>query len=267
MCIVPFPVRSINSTNLFVLPSIDGKRQMTFYKNDVDSMEENLMILPFPNPKSLQLHKIKYKAMFDDLKKSVYKPPTRSYSYDMLMTRCAASASFEYIPVINHGSYLVSICETIQDLARVNPTIFKLPPSIFSFFAKHYSSQFGYLVCRLKEGKHEYEPLCYSHEVVEHKKLFVPTLHYHDHGDGNIQTEEADWDHKIYSCGTTKMANREYMSYKENKLLWKRFPVEFQLGSNRPIRCAEIEGHYPNKDIAFELEENDTATPVATLCA
>lgn len=262
MCIVPFPVNTITATKLFVLPSTNGKRQMTFYKNNVDSIAENLMILPFPNPKSLQLHKIRYKAMFDDLAKSVLKPQ-RSYSYDMPMLRCA-SASLEYIPVINHGSYLVSICEKIEDLTRVNPTIFKLPPAIFPFFAKHYNSNFGYLVCRLKEGKNEYEPICYSHDILQEKKLFVPTLHYHDHGDGTVKTEEADWDHKIYSCGTTKQANREYMSYTSNKVLWKRFPEEFQLGPNRPIRCAEIEGYYPNKDIAFDVEEDVTAAVPAT---
>jgi hypothetical protein len=257
MCIVPFPVHSISSTNLFVLPSTDGKRQMTFYKNDVDSMEDNLMILPYPNAKSVQLHTIKYKALFDDLKKSVYKPPTYSYiPMDMYVTR-SLSATASYVPVISHGSYLVSICENLQDLNRVDPSVFTLPPSIFPFFAKHYNSSFGYLVCRLKEGKHEYEPLCYSHDIIEEKKLFVPTLHYHDHGNGKVKTETADWDHKIYSCGTTKYANQEYMSYKENKLLWKRFPLDYQLGINKPIRCAEISGSYPNKDIAFELEQNE----------
>lgn len=252
MCIVPFPVNSISSTHLFVLPSTDRKRQMTFYKNDIDSIAENLMILPFPNPTSLKLHTIKYKAMFDDLSKSVYKPSQRSYFYNMDLTR-SCSASLEYIPVISHGSYLVSICEKIEDLARVNPTVFTLPKTLMTFFAKHYNRQFGYLVCRLKEGKHTYEPLCYSHDLLNEEKLFVPTLHYHDHGDGDVKTDLADWDHKIYSCGTTKQANREYMSYKENKLLWKRFPEEFQLGVNIPVRCAEIEGNYPNKDIAFEI--------------
>jgi hypothetical protein len=256
MCIVPFPVHSISSTKLFVLPSKDGKRQMTFYKNDVDSMEENLMILPYPNPSSVKLHKIRYKAMFDDLKKSVFKPPTRSYPmYDMYATR-SLCASASYVPVISHGSYLVSICETLDDLNRVDPTVFTLPPSIFPFFAKHYNSQFGYLVCRLKEGKHEYEPLCYSHDVLMENKVFVPTLHYHDHGNGSVKTDAADWDHAIYSCGTTKQANQEYMSYKENKLLWNRFPEEFQLGTHQPVRCAEITGSYPNKDIAFEIEIN-----------
>jgi hypothetical protein len=253
MCIVPFPVNSIESTKLFVLPSSDRKRQMTFYKNDVDSIAENLMILPFPGPDGIQLHKIKYKALFDDLSKSVYKPPTRSWSYDMNITRSCATASLEYIPVISHGSYLVSIAGSLEDLTRINPTVFHLPPDLLPFFAQHYNSEFGYLVCKLKEGKHEYEPLCYSHPLLSTGKLFVPTLHYHDHGDG-AKTEVADWDHKIYSMGTTKMANREYASYKENKVVWNRFPEEFQLGTDVPVRCAEVEGNYPNKDIVFELD-------------
>ena len=255
MCIVPFPVKSIEKTKLFVLPSTDRTRQMTFYRNDVDSIDENLMILPFPGSKSLQLHKVRYKAMFDDLKKSVFQPPTRYYPMYELSACASLSRSYEPLPVISHGSYLVSIAETLEDLKRVNPTIFDLPPDILPFFAKHYTSEFGYLVCKLKEGKHEYEPLCYSHSLMSNGKLFVPTLHYHDHGKG-AQTEKADWDHVIYSIGTTKMANRDYMSYKENKVLWNRFPEEYRIGTNSPVRCAEIEGNYPNKDIVFELEPN-----------
>ena len=254
MCIVPFPVKSIESTKIFVMPSVDKTRQITFYRNDVDSMDENLMILPFPNPTSLQLHKVRYKAMFDDLSKSVFKPPTRSYGIYDVGSRCASlSCSYEPLPVISHGSYLVSIAETLEDLNRVNPTVFDLPEGIFDLFKTHYSSEFGYLVCKLKEGKSEYEPLCYSHKLLSQGKLFVPTLHYHDHGSGNVKTDLADWDHKIYSCGTTKEANQEYMSYKENKLLWNRFPEEFRLGKDYPIRCAAIEGNYPNKDLAFQL--------------
>lgn len=255
MCIVPFPIYSISSTKLFVLPSKDQTRQMTVYQNDVDSKDENCMILPFPGPQSLQLHKVRYKAMFQDLAKSVYKPPTRSYEFRELAVTASLSRSIEYIPVISHGSYLVSIAETLEDLHRINPTVFELPPDLLPFFAKHYTSEFGYLVCKLKEGKHEYEPLCYSHQLHSSKKLFVPTLHYHDHGNG-AKTELADWAHKIYSCGTTKQANRDYMSYKENKVLWKRFPDEFQIGQDNPVRCAEIWGNYPNKDIVFEIAQN-----------
>ncbi len=259
MCIVPFPVNSIESTKIFVLPSMDRKRQMTFYKNDVDSIDENLMILPFYGSQSLQLHKVRYKAMFDDLKKSVFQPPTRSYPMYEIAATASLSRSFEPLPVISHGSYLVSIAETLNDLKRVNPTVFDLPPDILPFFANHYTSDFGYLVCKLKEGKHNYEPLCYSHSLMSNGKLFVPTLHYHDHGQG-AKTDKADWDHIIYSVGTTKMANRDYMSYKENKLLWNRFPEEYRVGKDSPVRCAEIYGNYPNKDIVFELEVHGTQT-------
>jgi hypothetical protein len=251
MCIVPFPVNSIESTKIFVLPSEDKKRQMTFYKNDVDSIEENMMILPFPNPKSLQLHKIRYKAMFDDLESSVWKISTRSYEMVYAMAPMSRCASLEYIPVISHGSYLISIAEKLEDLSRINPTVFDLPEGIFDFFRNHYNSQFGYLVCKLKEGKSKYEPLCYSHQALP-DKLFVPTLHYHNHN-GKVDTDKADWDHLIYSLGTGEEANMKYKSYKSNKVDWRKFPEGYQHSVHSLIRCAAIEGNYPNKDLAFQL--------------
>ena len=251
MCIVPFPVNSIESTKIFVLPSEDRKRQMTFYKNDVDSLDENMMILPFPNAKSLQLHKIRYKAMFDDLASSVWKIQTQRYEMIMESPMYRCSASLQYIPVISHGSYLISIAETLQDLNRINPTVFDLPDGIFDFFQQHYNSDFGYLVCKLKEGKSKYEPLCYSHEAYPNK-LFVPTLHYHNHN-GVVDTKTADWDHMIYSLDTTEQANMEYKSYKTNKVDWRKFPEGYQHDVHKMVRCASISGHFPNKDLAFEL--------------
>lgn len=250
MCIVPFPVNSIESTNIFVLPSEDKKRQMTFYKNHVDSIHENIMILPFPGAKSLQLHKVRYKAMFNDLRSSVWKIPEQRYEI-MEMSSPLRAASAASLPVISHGSYLLSIAETLEDLHRINPTVFDLPEGIFDFFRKHYNSQFGYLVCKLKEGKSEYEPLCYSHEAIP-TKLFVPTLHYHNHN-GRINTEKADWDHLIYSLGTSEQANMEYKSYKTNKVDWRKFPEGYQHDIHKMVRCASISGFLPNKDIAFEL--------------
>lgn len=263
MCIVPFPVNSISSTKLCVLPSKSKTRQMTIYQNRVDSKDENLMCLPFPNPSSLQLHTVKYKKLFSDLEDSVYRIPTYSMPlYDMRMT-ASLSRSASYLPVVSHGSYLVSVAETLEDLDRINPTVFDLPSDLLPFFQKHYSKEFGYLICKLKEGKQDYEPLCYSHKLLSTGKLFVPTLHYHDNGNG-ADHERADWDHTIYSLGTTKYANRDFLSYKENKLSWGKFPEEFHLGKDYPVRCVEINGNYPNKDIAFELAQDE---PQPALCS
>lgn len=72
MCIILGQVHSVTRTKLFVLANKDKTRQMTFYSNAVNTPQQNMMILPVPNSEnSIELHKIKYKEMFSDLKKSV----------------------------------------------------------------------------------------------------------------------------------------------------------------------------------------------------
>jgi hypothetical protein len=104
----------------------------------------------------------------------------------------------------------------------------------------------------LKPGVKDYDPVCYSHALHSNGKLFVPTLHYHNHN-GRIETESADWDHYIYSMGTLEVANYGFMSAQENKVLWKRFPEEFKKRVDEPVRCAKIKGNQKNRDIAFVL--------------
>jgi hypothetical protein len=154
--------------------------------------------------------------------------------------------------VFNHGSYLISIAPQIEDLLRLNESVFDFTPELFDFFAKHYTREFSYICCVLKPGVKEYEPLCYSHPIHSSDKLFVPTLHYHTHG-GKAHTDVADWDHLIYSVGTEEKANLGYTSKYYNTVNWSHFPNEFQKLAVSSIRCSEIKGHYPNKDISFGL--------------
>ena len=253
MCIIPGPITSVNQTKLFVLPNRNRTRQMTFYMNSVDSPDENMMILPVPNIETLDLHTVKYKGLFRDLRSSVGKIPTRSYDFGLTRSLSASASFQETLPVFEHGSYLVSVAPTLEDLSRLNTSVFELPPDIFTFFAKHYTREFGYLCCKLKEGKADYEPICYSHRLHSNGKLFVPTLHYHNHG-GHANTQSADWDHMIYSVGTTKHANYDYYSHNENKVAWKKLPEEFRHAVTSPVRCASISGYQENRDIAFALE-------------
>lgn len=252
MCIILGPIRSVDQTRIFVLPSRDNSRQMTFYLNSVDSPDENMMILPVPNIKSLELHKIKYKAMFDHLYSSVLRIPQRSWHHSLELNTLRCAASIEPLPVISHGSYLVSVAPTLEDLTRLDTSVFDMTEELYNFFAKNYTREFGYLCCRLKEGKQDYEPICYSHDLHSNGRLFVPTLHYHNHH-GRVDTEHADWDHLIYSIGTSEHANLEFLSKKTNKILWQRFPEPFRYAAEMPIRCAELTGNQPNRDIAFAL--------------
>ncbi len=253
MCIIPGPIHSVSSTKLFVLPNQAKTRQMTFYMNSVETPNENMMILPVPKIDSIELHTIKYKAMFKDLRESVYRVPEHSYSSFEYSNTLRCVASLAPLEVISHGSYLVSIAPTLEDLHRLDTTVFEFPPDIFDFFGKHYTREFGYLCCRLKEGHQDYEPICYSHSLHSNGKRFVPTLHYHNHGGGKVDTDHADWDHLIYSAGTLKEANHKFISNSENKIRWKRFPEAFRYLETSPIRCAEISGNHPNRDIAFAV--------------
>lgn len=254
MCIILGTVDSVTQTKLFVLPNKDKTRQMTFYSNAVSTPHENMMILPVPsNGGSVDLHTVDYKNMMKDLKLSVTsiyeerKPHYASRSFSL-----SASISRETLEIISHGSYLVSIAPTIEDLLLLDMRVFHLTPELFEFFAQHYSREFSYVCCILKKGMEAYEPLCYSHPLHSSGKLFVPTLHYHVHG-GKAQTNNADWDHTIYSVGTSEKANRGYTSNYYNSVSWNKFPLDFQKEKIASVRCAEIKGHHKNQDIAFEL--------------
>jgi hypothetical protein len=252
MCIIPGPISSVTNTKLFVLPNRDKTKQMTFYMNSVETPDENLMILPVPNPQTLELHRFPAKKLFSQLRDSVHSTERgSSFYYDtMYLSRSASLAA--PLPVFDYGSYLVSIAETIEDLYRLKADVFDLPSDMYKFFAEHYSREFGYLCCVLKPNVKDYEPVCYSHALHSNGKLFVPTLHYHNH-DGKIETDAADWDHYIYSMGTLEVANFGFRSASENKVLWKRFPEEFKKDVNEPVRCAKITGNQKNRDIAFAL--------------
>lgn len=252
MCIILGQVSSVSSTHLFVVPSVSGTRQLTVYKNTVDSPEDNLMVLPIPHPESLELHKLKYKKLFSQLRDSV-ESLTRGPSYPYPLGSLALTRSCSAVlPVYDYGSYKVSVALTLEDLFRLDTTVFELPEGSVDFFAKHYSREFGYLCCQLKPGKKEYEPVCYSHDLHSSGKLFVPTLHYHIH-EGHTHTDAADWDHSVYSVGTTPVANLGYRSKSENEVVWSKLPEGFQWRKTDPIRLARITGHHPNHDLSFAL--------------
>ena len=252
MCIIIGHVDRVTKTKLFVLPNKDKSRQMTFYSNVVATPDDNMMILPVPGEGPIELHRIDYKKMFDDLERSVRSNYQERPSNYLTRSLYASASLRETLEVFNHGSYLVSIAPQIEDLFRLDKSLFEFTPELFDFFAKHYNRQFSYICCVLKPGTKKYEPLCYSHPLHSSGKLFVPTLHYHNHG-GRIETDTADWDHLIYSVNTAEKANLGFTSNYYNEVDWSHFPKEFQKENINSIRCSKIEGHRPNTDLAFEL--------------
>jgi hypothetical protein len=252
MCIILGEVHRVSKTKLFVLANKDKTRQMTFYSNVVGSPEENMMILPVPGDGPIELHEIHYKAMFNDLKRSVTSTSREQSSNYLTRSLYASASPQKTLEVFSHGSYLVSIAPQIEDLSRLDESLFDVTPELFQFFASKYTREFSYLCCVLKPGTKEYEPLCYTHPLHSSNRIFVPTLHYHRHA-GRVDTDTADWDHLIYSVGTEEKANRGYTSNYSNTVNWSHFPHEYQKLNVTSVRCAEIQGHYPNKDISFAI--------------
>jgi hypothetical protein len=255
MCIILGPVESVSKTKLFVLPNKEKTRQMTFYSNNVNTSQTNMMILPVPTggENLIELHTIKYPNLFEDLKESVQSTYRPHLERNYLSRSLYASASpRDTLEIFDHGSYRVSIAPQLEDLLRLDMRVFELTPDLYHFFARHYNREFSFLCCVLKPGVHSYEPLCYSHPLHSSGKLFVPTMHYHVH-DGKVETESADWDHLIYSTNTSERANLGFTSNYNNELSWKRFPEEYQKLKVTSVRCAKLSGHQKNQDISFEL--------------
>ena len=65
MCIIAGEVRRVAGTKLFVMPSSDGRRQITVYSNKVDTPGANVMCLPVPNPESIEFETV-YNDLFKD---------------------------------------------------------------------------------------------------------------------------------------------------------------------------------------------------------
>lgn len=213
------------------------------------------MILPVPTggEDTIELHTISYASLFTDLKNSV-ESLNRPELYANSFSR-SLSASFsprDTLEIFDHGSYRVSIAPQLEDLLRLDMSVFNLTPELYHFFGRHYNREFSFLCCILKSGLHSYEPLCYSHPMHSSGRLFVPTLHYHVH-DGHVDTEDADWDHLIYSTNTSEKANLGFTSNYYNKVNWKRLPPDYKKLDVTSVRCAKITGQRRNTDMSFEL--------------
>lgn len=186
MCIIAGEVRRVARTKLFVMPSADGRRQITVYSNKVDTPDSNVMCLPVPNPSTFSFETV-YKGLFADCSRSFSDPEARYLSASLSLDSAGSRAV--YLPVQSHGSYEVVLAPTLDDLERVPPGFLTLSDDVKSYLRSNYSGQiapFGVLLCKLRVGAVDYEPFAYSHAMLPSGELFVPTRHYHVEGSGSI---------------------------------------------------------------------------------
>lgn len=234
MCILSAAVSSVSNTNLFVAPSEDGSRQIIVYSNSVDSQtEHNTMVLPVPNPHSVEFINLKpYGKFFSDCERSFKYQPSNYYADSLSYRSAAASITNEYkpLPMFDVGSYKVSIVPTVEDFARLDPLHFDIHDDLPRILGQKYDGEFGYLVCKLRQGHHSYHPFAYSHTLHSCNLMFVPTFHIHLHGGAMPSLSEmkwGDWDHTVYSFATDLEEARDY-TFSEHKVKWEKLPPSFR---------------------------------------
>jgi hypothetical protein len=293
MCIISGPVLSVNSTKILALPSRNGKRQLTVYRNAVATPESNAMCLPVPNPDSVKFEKVP-KDIFEQCKKSFnIVAPRGGFSLSYTLSD-SSSKNRPQLQVQSHGSYDVVLVPSIDDMDRIPPSFTTLSQEVKEFLTASYPNTFGIVLCRLKKGSSDYEPFAYSHDIQDNKQLFFPTKHYHVENNSSIMRssymdEEPgwasvftgasllggefmgipnrelqkpinnryadDWDHEIYSAQTPTWCHesKNKMMMATNEIAWNQMPDDFNFGSSLTLRCKEIVGHSANKDIEMPV--------------
>jgi hypothetical protein len=286
MCIISGPVVTVNSTKIFAMPSKDGKRQITVYSNKVKTLDNNAMLLPVPNPKSVKFEKVPA-DLFSQCKKSF----EIEQSLGSVSKGRGGFISNNSLKIQSHGSYEVVIVPSIDDFHRVPKSFAEVTPEVIAFLKSNYNTDFGFLLCRLRAGSVDYESFAYSHDI-NNNNLFIPTKHFHmDDGSKDIvkgkfyperssygissadifssyasfnsdtdsdhgRTEIVDdWDHEIYSCLTSsRYHNAENKNLiDKNYIDWSTFSDDFKFDNRLSLRCLEITNKYKNIDIQMPI--------------
>lgn len=236
MCIINGPVRSVTTTQILIVPY--GDRTFVAYSNKVDSAMSNAMILPVPYPDTVR---------FQDLTNisDLFSKCNKSFPTEEVFETLSFSNGRDSIPVIDVGSYKVSLCLNSADLDNLNTNHFRINPGVRQLFQNKYDKSnvpFGYIVCKLREGEHTYHPLGYSSKSWHSKMFFVPTFHHHS--GGLLEEVNAEWDHEIFSLNTTLNAGEL-----GSKLCFDTADLGITSIPNAIIRRMKISGVYRNSDI------------------
>jgi hypothetical protein len=167
MCIVSESAK-LKTTKIFVGPNKKENRQIVVYSNSVENRHpNNFMILPVPDTKSLEFHDLRgYKNIFKDCETAFN---------SLLKGRGNQDGG---IKVFSVGSYDVSVVENKNKIKDLNPKYFSVSKGLIQFLQKKYDNDRGFVVCKLKKGKHDYHPMAYSHKIIKNR-LYIPTIHYH----------------------------------------------------------------------------------------
>ncbi len=206
MCIISGEVREVSGTNILVAyaqPDGAVKKQFTAYCNTA-AMADNLGVMVLPVPKAAGFTPVNLepvKNLFHLLKAACPVDPVSRSSYST-----NTFGAGEELKVLQVGSYKTSYVPSHADFPRLSSAHFPLDPSVLRFLKDSYDDGlFGFAVFRLDRNQ-TYHPFGYLHATLPDSTLFIPTVHLHMHRQGEVLTNEVDWDHRIW-CMNAAIGN------------------------------------------------------------
>jgi len=182
---------------------------MTVYENAVSTdpkIKSNAMILPCPfneGDDEIRLFNLEhYPFLFKDCEECfpIIKDITHEGSRSKNKSEKLSPRSSK-LEVVDVGGYKVSIGKSLEDLLKIDTSVFTLPKNISEILSKNYSKGFAFIICAFSNKDIKSHPIAFKSSKFSKTELFVPTRHAHG-GEDEKESEKAGWNHIIYSFNT-----------------------------------------------------------------
>lgn len=251
MCCFSQPVEHVSRTRIFARPTVKD-RQVVVYQMQFSAGEALAMILPVPiqagaDPKEFKFINLSaYPKFFEDLKSGFpeFVPPP-----ELLRRYGGTPAASEKLEVFQVGAFEASFVPTLADFSRLDER-FRIDPEIWRRLPGY--DRMGFAVFKLKPGRQEVHPMCFSFPRADPTKLFFPTLHIHD---GTVHPVE-EFDHDLYAQGNDQQSPA-VLRWRESDRVASQFMKTDRtagiLHNNAHVYLRRIQGLFKNEDFYLDL--------------
>lgn len=264
MCIFNRPVIEVSQTKILVSPTVDD-RALVIYENKVKrsggsgfddqirvpSLEslkgpKNAMILPAPLKQEHDIVMVDLSDpesfSFSDCEKCFL--TARRVQKEYWQTESSRGARSAFLEVVSVGAYQVSIAKNLEDIKRIDPSVFKVEENIYHLLSSHYRKGFGFVICCFDPNLGvKAHPIAYVCDKEDNGNLFVPCRHEH----GGTDHDTAGFYHYFYSVNTNKESGQ---SVEEREKEWIRYKGKPDWEVTLPEKTPrDLFSHGPLKDI------------------
>lgn len=219
MCIFTLPVQKVSNTRIAV-GCMTADRQLTVYQNETTTDTPGVaMLLPVPNSGPVSMVDMSPQLgrawNWEDIDNKFFpRPEPRMGGWGAAMSFGAESKSRSLLAVTKCGGYQVSYAPTLDDLKRIDTSVFTLPADIEQVLRQHYANGFGFVVCMFQQGETKGHPIAYTHALLPDGRIFIPTRHEHgqehSHGSSPKFGQVVHKDVKCDGCGVTPIHGIRY---------------------------------------------------------